>query len=335
MAFEQIASAEVVQEIDTAVAAARAGRSVIALDGCRSACCSRVLDAKGVRPQAALNLTAIREAIEPADSSQDPARLALEAVVRLGSHGTTGAQHHLPRPGRPAPTSRAKRAHTTDDYLLAIDALASTAADCGALAAEAPTLASHVSVLLGVSRASAGEMLGRLEAEGLVERGARKEVLLTPSGRIAADRAVTRHRLLERLASDFLGYPPAECYERARLLDDAFDDDGIERARIALGHPERCPHGWPVDPRRARDESRALTALAAFGEGEATVVRLAEHDGPLLTGLFELGLVPGAPVSVSGAERRSTGVCVNVAGSVRRLDPAAASLVFVRERAGI
>ena len=32
--------------------------------------------------------------------------------------------------------------------------------------------------MLGVSRASAGEMLKRLEAEGLIERGEQKEALL-------------------------------------------------------------------------------------------------------------------------------------------------------------
>ena len=51
-----------------------------------------------------------------------------------------------------------------------------------------------------VSRASAGEMLKRLEAEGLIERGARKEALLTPSGRERAERVVRKHRIIERLA---------------------------------------------------------------------------------------------------------------------------------------
>ena len=46
-------------------------------------------------------------------------------------------------------------------------------------AAARPTLASRVAEMLGVSRASAGEMLKRLEAEGLIERGEHKEALLT------------------------------------------------------------------------------------------------------------------------------------------------------------
>ena len=43
-------------------------------------------------------------------------------------------------------------------------------------------VASRVAEMLGVSRASAGEMLRRLEAEGLVERGEHKEAILTDTG---------------------------------------------------------------------------------------------------------------------------------------------------------
>ncbi len=51
-----------------------------------------------------------------------------------------------------------------------------------AAATGSPTLASRVAEMLGVSRASAGEMLKRLEAEGLVERGEHKEAILTAAG---------------------------------------------------------------------------------------------------------------------------------------------------------
>jgi DtxR family Mn-dependent transcriptional regulator len=44
--------------------------------------------------------------------------------------------------------------------------------------------------MLGVSRASAGEMLKRLEAEGLVERGEQREAILTADGAERAKRVV-------------------------------------------------------------------------------------------------------------------------------------------------
>ena len=60
--------------------------------------------------------------------------------------------------------------------------------------------------MLGVSRASAGEMLKRLEAEGLIERGEHKEALLTETGRERAEKVVRKHRIIERLLTDFMGY---------------------------------------------------------------------------------------------------------------------------------
>src|SRR6185312_5828171 len=109
----------------------------------------------------------------------------------------------------------------------------------------APTLASRVAEMLGVSRASAGEMLKRLEREGLVERGEHKEAILTPKGRERAERVVRRHRLVERLLTDFMGYTAAEAHVHADEIGDTFSDEMVERIEARLGHPDRCPHGWP------------------------------------------------------------------------------------------
>src|SRR6266516_1237726 len=99
----------------------------------------------------------------------------------------------------------------------------------------APTLAARVAEMLGVSRASAGEMLKRLEAEGLVERGEHKEAILTADGRQRAEHVVRRHRIIERLLTDFMGYSAAEAHEHADELGDTFSDDMIERITVRLG----------------------------------------------------------------------------------------------------
>src|SRR5881296_1909914 len=143
-----------------------------------------------------------------------------------------------------------------------------------------PPLASRVAEMLHVSRASAGEMLKRLEAEGLIERGERKEALLTATGRERAERVVRKHRIIERLLTDFMGYTAAESHVHADELGDTFTDDMIVRIDERLGHPDRCPHGWPVDPDFEQEENKELHALAELATGtRATIVRLAEHDG--------------------------------------------------------
>jgi DtxR family Mn-dependent transcriptional regulator len=219
--------------------------------------------------------------------------------------------------------------HSIDDYLETIYFLAFPVGEYRPATKGSPTLAARVADMLGVSRASAGEMLKRLEADGLVERGEHKEALLTAKGRELAERAVKRHRLIERLLTDFMGYTAAEAHEQADALGDTFTDDMIERIATQLGHPERCPHGWPIDPSREQAENRDLRPLADIAPGtRVEIVRLAEHDGSLLHWYYDQGLVPGATV-----ELRATGdaeVTVSLDGDERAVAERAAAGLFVR-----
>src|SRR5918994_7536928 len=169
--------------------------------------------------------------------------------------------------------------HSVDEYLETIYFLAFPIGEYRPLSSGSPTLASRVAEMLGVSRASAGEMLKRLEAEGLIERGEQKEAVLTASGRVRAERVVRKHRIIERLLTDFMGYTAAEAHVFADELGDTFSDDMVERIDERLGNPDRCPHGWPVDPAFEQEENRDLAALAELEPGTvAEIVRLAEHD---------------------------------------------------------
>src|SRR3982750_83402 len=193
--------------------------------------------------------------------------------------------------------------HGIDDYLETIYFLAFPIGEYQPAPGSSQTIAARVGEMLGVSRASAGEMLKRLEAEGLVERGEHKEAILTPDGRERAERVVRRHRIIERLLTDFMGYSAAEAHEHADELGDTFNDDMIERITVRLGDPERCPHGWPVDPEVERAENRELAALNELQPGEhATIVRLAEHDGELLHWFYDQGFTPGAVVELRDAQ---------------------------------
>src|SRR5687767_6939452 len=173
--------------------------------------------------------------------------------------------------------------HSVDEYLETIYFLAFPIGEYRPYTAGSPTLSARVAEMLGVSRASAGEMLKRLEAEGLIERGEQKEALLTDSGRARAEKVVRKHRIIERMLTDFMGYTAAESHVHADELGDTFTDDMVDRIATKLGEPERCPHGWPVDTAREQAENRELAPLSDLEPGDrATIVRLAEHDGDLL-----------------------------------------------------
>src|ERR671924_1349252 len=189
--------------------------------------------------------------------------------------------------------------HSVEDYLETIYFLAFPIGEYRPETKGSPTLAVRVADMLGVSRASAGEMLKRLEGEGLIERGEHKEALLTPAGRKRAEKVVRKHRIIERLLTDFMGYPPAEAHVHADALGDTFTDEMVERINARLGSPERCPHGWPVDPDVEQAENEALAPLSELEAGaRATIVRLAEHDGDLLHWFYDEGLVPGSEIAV-------------------------------------
>jgi DtxR family transcriptional regulator, Mn-dependent transcriptional regulator len=219
--------------------------------------------------------------------------------------------------------------HSVDDYLETIYFLAFPIGEYRPVSASrgSSTLSARVAEMLGVSRPSAGEMLKRLEKDGLIERGKHKEALLTKKGRARAERVVRKHRIIERLLTDFMGYTAAEAHVHADELGDTFSDEMVERIEEKLGNPERCPHGWPVDPAFEQDENRELAPLADLAPGtRAEIVRLAEHDGELLHFFYDEGFVPGTSVEVRATEPFS--VALN--GDERALDEKAAAGLFVR-----
>ena len=221
--------------------------------------------------------------------------------------------------------------HSVDEYLETIYFLAFPIGEYRPQSTGSPTLASRVAEMLGVSRASAGEMLKRLEAEGLIERGEQKEAILTDSGRARAEKVVRKHRIIERLLTDFMGYTAAEAHVHADELGDTFSDDMVERIDDKLGHPERCPHGWPVDPDAEQAENAELAPLATLTPGtHATIVRLAEHDGELLHWFYDQGLVPGTEFEVREAQPAAGQFTLKLDGDVRAVGEKAAEGLYVR-----
>jgi DtxR family Mn-dependent transcriptional regulator len=221
--------------------------------------------------------------------------------------------------------------HGIDEYLETIYFLAFPIGEYRPVAAGSQTIASRVAEMLGVSRASAGEMLKRLEAEGLVERGEHKEAILTEAGAARARGVVRKHRVIERLLTDFMGYTAAEAHVHADELGHTFSDEMVERIEEKLGYPDRCPHGWPIDPDVEQAENRELEPLSDLEPGaSATIVRLAEHDGDLLHWFYDQGLAPGAKIELQVAEPAAGQVRITVDGVERSVGDKAAAGLFVK-----
>jgi DtxR family transcriptional regulator, Mn-dependent transcriptional regulator len=222
--------------------------------------------------------------------------------------------------------------HSVDEYLETIYFLAFPIGEYRPATAT-NAIASRVAEMLSVSRASAGEMLKRLEADGLVERGEQKQVILTPTGIERAERVVRKHRLIERFLTDFMGYTAAESHVHADELGDTFSEDMVERINDRLGHPDRCPHGWPIATDVEQAENAELVSLVDLTPGDAAeIVRLAEHDGALLHWFYDNGFVPGTAV-LRLASAADGPLSVRLAGDERTIDQRSAQGLYVRRAA--
>src|SRR4029079_15295597 len=92
-----------------------------------------------------------------------------------------------------------------------------------------------------------------------------------------AEQVVRRHRLIERMLTDYLGYTAAEAHVHADELGDTFSNEMVERISERLGNPDRCPHGWPVDTAFEQEENKELSPLSEVApDAPATIVRPAE-----------------------------------------------------------
>lgn len=224
----------------------------------------------------------------------------------------------------------AARTHSLEDYLEAIYFLAFPVGEYGPVVGAGPAPAARVAEMLHVTPPTASEMMKRLEAEGYIERTGRRP-LLTEKGRAEAERVVRNHRIIERFLTDFMGYSPAESHEHADAMGDAFTDDMVERLAERLGHPDRCPHGWPVDPSHEQSENQELRPLSAVpAGGAATIVRLAEHDGDLLHWFYDRGLVPGTAVQVEEVAPAAGELRIRFGDAAHAISEKAASGLFVR-----
>src|SRR5215203_2098028 len=166
-------------------------------------------------------------------------------------------------------------------------------------------------------------MIGRLEADGYVERADDKSLTFTQRGRGEAEALVRRHRLIERFLTDVLGVPWDEVHEEAERLEHAMSPVLEERMLAAIGDAKTCPHGHPIRVGTRIDG----VPLADVEEGASVrVLRFENEAEDLLHYLKESGLEPGLEgtvaatspeaVVVEAADGRSCSLTWSVAETV-------------------
>ena len=319
---------DIAERVRTLVADGLSDTRAIAIDGCGAGCASRRLTGQGLEVEPiSLEALGVPLAAQLDEAERDAVAHRIADRLRSRSPGARG-RAPLRRLDPPSPgAASTSSVHSVDDYLFAISLLTSPVGDCGAVASDVPILSAHVARALGVSRATAGEMLTRIEAVGLVERRPDKTFVLTPAGRDTANRVVARHRVVERFLTDLLGYTSGESHTLALGMRGSLPDDVIDRIRRLVAPAASCPHGWPLEPGTGVESAPDLASLSALPPGaKRHVVALAEHDGSLLARLCELGLSPDVSIEVVSSGEAPV---VAVDGARLALTPREAAAVFV------
>ncbi len=167
---------------------------------------------------------------------------------------------------------------------------------------------------LGVSPPSATAMLKKLAELGLVDHTRYRGVTLTTAGEKAAIEVIRHHRLLEMYLSETLGVPLDEVHAEADRLEHALSEELEARIDKSLGFPTHDPHGDPIPDAELRMRPSDLRTLSDLEPGEGATVRRVPDDMELLRYLGELGLVPGADVSLVTAAPFGGPVTVTVDG---------------------
>jgi DtxR family transcriptional regulator, Mn-dependent transcriptional regulator len=153
-----------------------------------------------------------------------------------------------------------------------------------------PMTGANVARAMQLSAPTVHEMIGRLERDGYVTRGADKALAFTEHGREHAEGSVRRHRLIERFLTDVLGIPWDDVHEEAERLEHAMSPKLEERMLAAIGDAKTCPHGHPINPGN-RIEG---VPLADVEQGARVTVLRFENEAEDLLHLFkDEGLAPG------------------------------------------
>ena len=153
-----------------------------------------------------------------------------------------------------------------------------------------PMTGANVARAMQLSAPTVHEMIGRLERDGYITRGADKALAFTDSGREHAEGIVRRHRLIERFLTDVLGIPWDDVHEEAERLEHAMSPKLEERMLAAIGDAKTCPHGHPLSP---GDRIQGVP-LADVSPGASVKVLRFENEAEDLLHLFKAeGVEPG------------------------------------------
>ncbi|MEJ2270927.1 MAG: metal-dependent transcriptional regulator [Candidatus Bathyarchaeota archaeon] len=170
-----------------------------------------------------------------------------------------------------------------------------------------------------------------LEKRGFVIHQPYLGVKLTKKGRDIATDVLKRHRLAERLLTDFLKLDWSQVHDAACKLEHAIPPEVIEPLENALGNPTTCPHGNLIHLNKVDSIDEKTKSLSVLDPGdEGIIVRITSEESNILERLGKLDILPTSHVKVTNDNRSVDFLEILVNGKSRKLDPELAVHVQVK-----
>jgi DtxR family Mn-dependent transcriptional regulator len=208
-----------------------------------------------------------------------------------------------------------------DDYLKAIYFLDQEHGD---------VTTSLLATYLGFAPPSVTGMVQKLAKLNLVHYTRYQGVSLTPQGHRQALKVLRLHRLLELFLVQSLGYSWEEVHAEAEILEHVISEAFEARIAAYLGDPTVDPHGDPIpspDGTLPNTPTRSLAELPIGAMGE--IARITDQRPAHLCYFAELGLIPGARVTVLARAPFDGPVSIGVDTTTYHLDGGMARAILI------
>ena len=190
---------------------------------------------------------------------------------------------------------------------------------------------SQLAEQLGYTPASVSGMLQKLAALGLVAHQPYHGVILTEQGRRQALKLLRHHRLIELFLVQALGYTWDAVHAEAEVLEHVISHTLEDRIATYLGHPIVDPHGDPIpgpDGTIFAPPTQPLVSMTVGTRGE--IVQVTDQHPAHLRYFAELGLVPGAHVTLHAQAPFDGPLTLHIGTTTRHIDSHMARAILVR-----
>ncbi|MEM2843072.1 MAG: metal-dependent transcriptional regulator [Candidatus Bathyarchaeia archaeon] len=195
--------------------------------------------------------------------------------------------------------------------------------------AKTTRLAKELNVALG----TVTNTVEKMERKNLIVHTVYKGVKLTKKGEALALSVIRRHRLSERLLTDFLSVNWDEAHEKACLLEHGLSDEVASLIEKRLNYPKTCPHGNPIPTQDGQiEKEKELTLLTELKPQEKfTIVKITEERSELLKHLKKHNLTPGSSAKIKSSLPLNNLILINVNDESCCLTQQAASKIWVKK----